>query len=88
MGVQSKFLTSPKLKLTAKRPRKHLKSYPKSPKTLGEKIKKHRMDLGLSQKDVAKFVGVATDTVTYWERGRHQPYKRYLKRIKQFLKEK
>jgi len=46
------------------------------------------MDLGLVQKDVAEFVGVATDTVTYWERGRHQPNKRYLKRIEQFLKKK
>ena len=46
------------------------------------------MDLGLFQKDVAGFVGVATDTVTLWEKGRKEPSRRYLKRIEQFLKEK
>ncbi|HIE05175.1 MAG TPA: hypothetical protein EYP58_00070 [bacterium (Candidatus Stahlbacteria)] len=35
------------------------------------------MDLGLFQKDVAKFVGVTTDSVTYWEKGRYQPSKKY-----------
>ena len=58
------------------------------PKKLGERIRKRRMDLGLFQKDVARFVGVVTDTVTLWEKGRKEPSKRYLKRIKQFLKKK
>jgi DNA-binding transcriptional regulator YiaG len=43
------------------------------------------MDMGLFQKDVAKFVGVVTDTVTNWEQGRRKPCKRYLKGIRQFL---
>ncbi|MGB3478107.1 MAG: helix-turn-helix transcriptional regulator [bacterium] len=51
-------------------------------------MRKHRMDLGLFQKDVARFVGVVTDTVTLWEKGRKEPSKRYLKRIEQFLKKK
>jgi len=46
------------------------------------------MDLGLFQKDVAKFVGVVTDTVTLWEKGRKEPSKRYFKRIEQFLKKR
>jgi DNA-binding XRE family transcriptional regulator len=46
------------------------------------------MELGLFQKDVAKFVGVSTDTVTLWEKGRKEPSKRYLKRIEQFLKKR
>ena len=58
------------------------------PKTLGERIRKHRMDLGLFQKDVARFVGVVIDTVALWEKGRKEPSKRYLKRIEQFLKKK
>jgi DNA-binding transcriptional regulator YiaG len=64
------------------------KGYPVGPKTLGQKIRKYRMDLGLFQKDVAIFVGVATDTVTLWEKGRKEPSKRYLKRIEQFLKKR
>lgn len=43
------------------------------------------MDLGLFQKDVAKFAGVATDTVTSWEKGRRKPSEIHLRRIKEFL---
>lgn len=59
--------------------------YPKRPKTLGERIKKIRMDMGLYQKDVAKIIGVTTDTITLWEKGRHAPSKGFLKKIEGFL---
>ena len=85
MRVRCKFSTKPKLKLTIKRSEKHPKGYPARPRALGEKIRKHRMDLGLFQKDVAKFVGVATDTVTLWEKGRRKPSKRNLRKIEKFL---
>jgi len=75
----------PRLNLTIKRTEIHPKGYPLKLKTLGEKIRKHRMDLGLFQKDVARFVGVKTDTVTLWEKGRTKPCRENLKRIKQFL---
>src|SRR3990167_3741304 len=39
------------------------------PKTLGEHIKRRRLELGLEQKDVAKQLGVTTDTVLNWEKG-------------------
>ena len=86
MRVRCKFSTNPKLKLTIKRSEKHPKSYPARPRTLGEKIRKHRMDLGLFQKDVAKFVGVATDTVRLWEKDRTKPSRENLRRIRKFLK--
>ena len=85
MRIRCKFSTNPKLKLTIKRSEKHPKGYPARPRALGEKIRKHRMDLGLFQKDVAIFVGVATDTVTFWEKGRTKPNELHLRRIKQFL---
>ncbi len=85
MRIRCKFSTNPKLKLTIKRSEKHPKSYPARPRTLGEKIRKHRMDLGLFQRDVAKFVGVKTDTVTLWEKGRRKPSENNLRRIKHFL---
>jgi len=88
MSVRCKFFTKPKLKLTIIRSKKLPKDYLMRPKTLGQKIRKHRMDLGLFQKDVARFVGVVTDTVTLWEKRRKEPSKRYLKRIEQFLKKK
>ena len=88
MSVRCKFFTKPKLKLTIIRSKKRPKGYPIKPKTLGQKIRKRRMDLGLLQKDVARFVGVVIDTVTLWEKGRKEPSKRYLKRIEQFLKKK
>jgi len=80
------FSTKPKLKLTIKRPEKYPKGYPIKPKTFGEKLRKHRMDLGLFQKDVAKFIGVSTDTITYWEKGRTEPSKKNIVKIKEFLK--
>jgi len=43
------------------------------------------MDLGLVQKNVARLVGVTTDTVRLWEKGRTKPSKIHLRRIKQFL---
>jgi len=80
------FLTRPKLKIRTKRPKKWPKGYPFEPKTLGERIRKHRMDLGWFQRDVARFIRVVTDTVANWEKNRTKPSKRYLKRIKQFLR--
>ncbi len=41
--------------------------YPSKPKTLGEHLKKRRMDLGLSQRDVAERVGADTTSVWNWE---------------------
>ena len=88
MRVRCKFSTTPRLNLTIKRPKTHPKGYPLEPGTLAEKIRRHRMDLGLFQRDVARFVGVKTDTVTLWENGRTKPTRENLKRIEQFLKMK
>ena len=85
MRVRCKFSTNPKLNLTIKRSEKHPKGYPARPRALGEKIRKHRMDLGLFQKDVAEFVGVKTDTVTLWKKDKTKPSKENLRKIKEFL---
>lgn len=44
-----------------------IKNYPKSPTTLGEKIRKHRIDQGLLVKDLAQILSVTDDTITGWE---------------------
>ena len=39
-------------------------------RTLGERVKKWRLERGLFQKDLAKMVGVAEMTIVNWEKGR------------------
>lgn len=45
-------------------------AYPQNPVSIGEHIKKKRIDLKLFQSDVAKIFNVSTDCVTYWENNR------------------
>jgi DNA-binding transcriptional regulator YiaG len=59
--------------------------YPIEPKTIGEHIKKIRMDKGLLQKQVAEILHVSEDTVTYWENGRSQPQVKHYPTIIEFL---
>lgn len=51
----------------------HNQGYPKEPKTIGEHIRKRRMDLGLKQGEAAKRMGVSEDCLCYWETGRNEP---------------
>ena len=67
----------------AQRPRNP--AYPDELRTLGDHIRNKRLDLGLYQKDVARIIGVTTDTITYWEKGRAEPGIRYMPRIVDFL---
>ena len=48
-------------------------AYPKEPKTLGERIRKARMDHGLTMKALASTLGIATMTVSRWELGKTKP---------------
>ena len=47
--------------------------YPTKPKTIGEHLRKRRMDLGLLQREVAVIIGVDTTTVFNWESNRTEP---------------
>lgn len=60
--------------------------YPKNPKNLGEMIRKKRMDLGLTMKEVAQRVGVTETTVYYWEVRNIRPYRRIEEKLKTVLK--
>jgi transcriptional regulator with XRE-family HTH domain len=53
--------------------------------TLGDHLKKRRLDMGLYQKDVAVAIGVDTCTIANWEKGRTQPELRFVPRITEFL---
>lgn len=60
-------------------------AYPEHLKTLGDYIRKRRLDLGLHQKDVAALVNATNSTVTNWEKNRTRPTLEFLPRIIEFL---
>ncbi|WP_419788835.1 helix-turn-helix transcriptional regulator [Mucilaginibacter sp. X4EP1] len=65
--------------------RPYKKGYPITPQTLGEHIKKVRMDKGLLQKEIAAMINVSEDTITYWENGRFVPQVQYYPVIISFI---
>lgn len=60
-------------------------SYPDNPKTIGDHIRKKRLDLKLLQKDVAKIFNVSEDCITYWENNRSKPLTYYYPDVIRFL---
>jgi len=58
---------------------------PANPATLGEQIKKHRLELHWLQLDVAAKIGISPTSVSNWERGITSPSRRMTKRIREFL---
>ena len=60
-------------------------AYPISLQTIGDHIRKRRLDLELFQKHVAQRIGVATQTVTNWEKNITEPEIRHLPKVIDFL---
>lgn len=60
-------------------------AYPEDPQSLGEHLKRRRMDLGLTAKQVAARLGATKYAVWDWEWGRRDPRARYLPAIVDFL---
>jgi transcriptional regulator with XRE-family HTH domain len=52
---------------------------------LGERIKKRRLELGLSQKQVGEKLGVTSFTVLNWEKGKTELLSEFMSRIRGFL---
>jgi transcriptional regulator with XRE-family HTH domain len=73
----------PLLRFRLKCPRP--KAYSENPKTLGEHLKKRRLELELTQKQAAQALGVNHWTVMNWEAGRFHPLIRWLPAILRFL---
>ncbi|MBX9839672.1 MAG: hypothetical protein K2X69_15310, partial [Silvanigrellaceae bacterium] len=61
------------------------KGYPHKPTTIGEHIRKKRMDIGMYQWEVAKQLHVSEETITNWEINRTIPQIKYYPRITSFL---
>lgn len=71
------------LKLTAAKPRGA--AYPTQIRTLGDRLRARRLDLGLLQREVAKRIRCDEATITNWELNRVQPALQFLPRIVKFL---
>jgi len=65
--------------------KKPIKGIPKVIRSLGDHIRKKRLESGLFQKEVAVLLHVSEDTVTYWENGRAVPMINHYPRIVSFL---
>ena len=53
--------------------------------TLGEQLRKRRMDLGISQRKLASQLGVNRTSIEHWERNMVQPARWMVPRIREFL---
>jgi len=54
-------------------------------RTLGEWIKKWRLEQGLFQVDLAKRIGVSEMTIVNWEKRRTKPVKKSLEKLEKIL---
>jgi DNA-binding XRE family transcriptional regulator len=72
-----------RVRLNGKKPRD--KAYPKEVKTIGDAVRRRRLDLGLLQKDVAKIVGCDETTILNWERGHTHPSANHMPQVTIFL---
>jgi transcriptional regulator with XRE-family HTH domain len=66
---------------------RNLRGYPEDPKTLGEHLRKKRVDLSLSMTQLAKRLGLGiTDTaIEKWEKNQNRPTESHRRRIIEFL---
>ncbi len=61
------------------------KPYPSVPITLGDHLKRRRIELGLLQRELAKQLGVGEWALRHWERNTTAPAIRFVSRIIAFL---
>src|SRR5262249_50940858 len=59
--------------------------FPRELKTLGDHIRKKRIELGLRQRDVADLLGAHSQSVNAWERNYREPVLHRLPAIASFL---
>jgi len=62
-----------------------VKKYPADPQTIGDAIRKRRLDLGLRQIEVAKMIGCNEMSIVNWERGHSAPRINRMANVIRFL---
>ena len=77
--------TSIKYIVCASRPFTYPDGYPLNPKTIGEHMRKKRMDNRLMQSEVANIIGVSEESIWNWENGRTKQSKKNLEIISAFV---
>ena len=60
-------------------------AYPTTLNTIGDHLRKRRLDLELFQKDVAKMLGVGEPSIYNWENNLAEPAIKYIPKIIKFL---
>jgi len=73
------------LTLRARKPKDS--RYPKELRTIGDRLRQRRLDLGLLQRDVAEDLGVSQSSVRHWELGQKSPKLQYGPTLRAFLGE-
>ena len=71
------------VEISAKKPLPE--AYPKKPMTMGDHVRRRRLDLKLTQKQAAGVVGADKTTVWNWESNRTEPLTKHLPSIILFL---
>ncbi|HKI04652.1 MAG TPA: helix-turn-helix transcriptional regulator, partial [Thermoanaerobaculia bacterium] len=71
--------------LTISAPKPLPPEYPRELSSLGDHLRKRRLDRGLLQKEVAEILGVTTMTINAWETGRDEPKVSYVPAIIGFI---
>jgi len=71
--------------ITFKAPKPLPSDYPLHIKSLGDHIKKRRLDLKILQKEAAKKIGVVESTIWLWENNRIEPSISFIPKIIGFL---
>ncbi len=85
LGLCNPLHTSIKYIVCTARPFTYPDGYPVNPKTIGEYIRKKRIDSRLMQSDVANIIGVSEESIWNWENDRTKPSKKNLKIINAFV---
>jgi transcriptional regulator with XRE-family HTH domain len=64
-----------------------LRRYPTDPQTLGEHLRKKRVDLSLSMRQLAMLLGlgITATAIEKWEKNQNRPTEPYRSRIVEFL---
>ena len=77
--------TSIKYIVCASRPFTYPDGYPLNPKTIGEHMRKKRMDKRLMQSEVTNIIGASEESIWNWENGRTKQSKKNLEIISAFV---
>ena len=71
--------------LSFKAPKRPPEGYPEQPVTVGDHIRKKRLDAGLTHRELVRRMGIASMTLTGWELYGREPWPQHWPKIISFL---